>query len=130
MAQLSNLHALEPGFRDTLLTKWNSPAVGGVLRARGSLADAVTMIQKAGDSLTARQQADAEAHGFRACALASCARREATVKHFKLCSGCEAVAYCCDEHAVEDWRAGHRKACKALKAAGARPQASAERGGV
>ena len=62
--------------------------------------------------------ADAERLGLRRCALASCGATEAHALHFKRCTGCRAVVYCCREHQVEGWP-GHKKACKAARKAAA-----------
>jgi hypothetical protein len=40
--------------------------------------------------------------GRRHCALASCAAAELSVGHFKLCSACRRVAYCCAAHQAAD----------------------------
>jgi hypothetical protein len=70
------------------------------------------------EDLNARQQqiaaADAARHGLRRCALPSCDAQEAHPKLFKLCSRCNATAYCCKQHQTEDWQR-HKRAdgCKA-----------------
>jgi hypothetical protein len=46
----------------------------------------------------------------RSCA--QCGARETEPKLYKLCSRCGAVAYCCKEHQVQHWRAGHKAACR------------------
>ena len=51
---------------------------------------------------------------LRACALASCAAREAHEAQFKKCAACLTVCYCCREHQVADWPA-HKVACKAAR---------------
>ena len=52
----------------------------------------------------------------RFCALAGCGAKEAHPAHFKSCSACCTVVYCCQEHNVEDWPA-HKAACKAARKA-------------
>ena len=66
--------------------------------------------------------ADLAAHGLLLCALLSCGKKELTVREFKVCSACKAVAYCCAEHGALHWTAAHKRECKALKAAGAKSQ--------
>ena len=111
-----------------MVAKWASPAVADVLRARGSLRIGVAVVQQVGDNQEARMRADVAARGFRHCGLPSCGRRETTVRHFKLCGGCDAVAYCCDEHHDSHWKEGHRRECGALPRAGAKPPSTADRG--
>ena len=53
---------------------------------------------------------------LRACALASCAAREAHEAQFKKCAACLTVSYCCREHQLTDWPA-HKAACKAARKA-------------
>ena len=59
--------------------------------------------------------------GLRSCGLASCGATEAHVNHFKRCSACKAVVYCCKEHHLADWPA-HKAACKAARKAAAEDQ--------
>ncbi len=47
---------------------------------------------------------------LRTCAM--CDARETEPRLFKLCSRCGGAAYCCKEHQVAHWRAGHKKECK------------------
>ena len=56
--------------------------------------------------------------GLRSCGLASCGAKEAHVDHFKRCSACKMVVYCCREHQLEDWPA-HKRECKAARKAAA-----------
>lgn len=59
---------------------------------------------------------DVAKNGLKRCGLVTCAKREASVLAFKACSACRAVWYCCPEHALEDWGAGHKKACSRVHA--------------
>ena len=68
-----------------------------------------------------RQRADEALHGFRACALPSCERREKIVLEFNICSACKAVAYCSPECAALHWSRVHKNECARLKAEGAKP---------
>ena len=98
-----------------------------VLHSRGSL-QGVAGLKQTTSADEARHLKDVAARGFRRCGLSSCGKREATVCHFKLCNGCDAVAYCCDEHHDVHWREGHRRECGALRRAGAKPPSTADRG--
>lgn len=51
------------------------------------------------------------------CALASCACAEPSSGVFKMCSGCQSVAYCCLEHQAADWKA-HKKVCREKQGTG------------
>jgi hypothetical protein len=52
------------------------------------------------------------------CALPTCGAQEVHASHFKRCSACSAVVYCCKEHQVQDWPA-HKAACRAARKAAA-----------
>jgi hypothetical protein len=60
--------------------------------------------------------ATAAARGLHFCALHSCGAQEVHASHFKRCSACSAVVYCCKEHQVQDWPA-HKAACRAARKA-------------
>jgi hypothetical protein len=65
--------------------------------------------------ITANAAAAASAApGLRTCGLESCGAREQHPKHFRPCSACRGVAYCCDRHKSEDWPS-HKAACKAAR---------------
>jgi hypothetical protein len=64
----------------------------------------------------------AEAASARSCAYLSCFNltmesREAEGKPTQKCGQCRSVRYCSRACSVEDWRAGHKRVCKALAAA-------------
>ena len=64
----------------------------------------------------------AQAAGGRSCAYLWCANlamegREAEGKPTQKCGQCRPVRYCSRACSVEDWRAGHKRVCKALAAA-------------
>ena len=64
----------------------------------------------------------AHAAGGRSCAYLCCANlamegREAEGKLTQKCGQCRSVRYCSRACSVEDWRAGHKRVCKALAAA-------------
>jgi hypothetical protein len=40
------------------------------------------------------------------------------VDHFKRCSACKTIVYCCKEHQLEHWPA-HKRECKAARKAAA-----------
>ena len=117
---------VDPAFHAAVMAKWTKPAVADVLRGRGSLQRGVSFIQEDDNVIEALKRADVAARGYRACGLPSCGKREVTVRHFKLCGGCDAVAYCCDEHHDAHWTEGHRRECRHLRAAGARPPSTAD----
>ena len=125
----SPMSCLDHAFRAAVVAKWRSPAVVGALRSRGLLGarapnpevEASTAAARA-----AREREDIAAKGFRRCALPSCGLREATIRQFKVCSASFAVAYCSAEHAALHWADAHRRECKALKAAGAKPLTTTE----
>ena len=102
---------------------WQRLQRSGVLEACHVEASVQTTARSRSE-LTAAVKASAAAPGLRTCALAGCGAREAHPAHFKSCSACRAVVYCCQEHNVEGWPA-HRKACKAACKA-----AAAEKGGA
>ena len=58
--------------------------------------------------------AAAAAPGLRTCGLETCGAREQHPSHFKSCSACRGMAYCCKEHQTEHWPA-HKAACKAAR---------------
>ena len=93
----------------------------GVLRERG-IDEAVKQLETAPDhdlilNDAVRVQAR-EADALRSCALETCGAKEEHLQHFKRCSACKAVVYCCKEHQVQDWPA-HKAACKAARKAAA-----------
>ena len=45
-----------------------------------------------------------------------CGAREDEPKHYKVCARCCAVAYCCKDHQVAHWKAGHKRDCKSVAA--------------
>lgn len=110
-------------FGTRLAASWERPSVLDRLQALGLPAMSVAMAQRYSSEAQrakARTAARADARsGLRCCALASCGARELRVAHFKLCSRCRSVAYCSAEHGAEDWRAGHKRQCKALAEAAA-----------
>lgn len=115
-------------FGARLAASWERPSVLDRLQALGLPAMSVAMAQRystEAQRAKARKNARTEARtedrsGLRCCALASCGARELHVAHFKLCSRCRSVAYCSAEHGAEDWRAGHKRQCKALAEAAAK----------
>jgi hypothetical protein len=107
-----------------LVAPWRRVQASGVLQQRRvSYVAAQTRARCAASRAAA--EAEASAHGLRACALPSCGAREAHVSHFKLCAACKTVAYCGKAHQAEDW-ARHKAACKAARAAAAASAAAEE----
>ncbi len=60
--------------------------------------------------------ATAAARGLHFCALHTCGAQEVHASHFKRCSACLSVVYCCKEHQVQDWPA-HKAVCRAARKA-------------
>ena len=67
-----------------------------------------------GRKLAAAVDKSLTAPGLCSCALPGCGATEAHPTHFKSCSACRTVVYCCREHQVAGWPA-HKKACKAAR---------------
>ena len=102
---------------------WERLQRSGVLQARRidtGIADVLAEQQ----ALQAAIQSSMMAPGLRTCALPGCGAKEAHPAHFKNCTACRAVVYCCREHQVEGWP-GHKKACKAARKAAAAAEAGA-----
>jgi hypothetical protein len=81
------------------------------------LASSLDKTKRGWDAANARELR----RGLRSCGLASCGAKEAHVDHFKRCSACKTVVYCCKEHQLEHWPA-HKAACKAARKAAAEGQ--------
>ena len=105
-------HDHDPIFYASMLRKWRSDAVCGVLRARGVLQTGTAKHKKNNAGFEGRKRADIAKHGLRDCALPSCDKTEKTVKEFSLCAGCRSQVYCCLEHQALDWSAHKRRAVK------------------
>ena len=118
--QLLASTVMEPSFRAALEARWARADVGAKLRVRGTVVEraAVASIKNARN---AAQRADVAEHGLLVCALPGCDKREGTIREFKVCSACRAVAYCSAEHGGLHWAGEHKHECKDLKAAGAKP---------
>lgn len=72
------------------------------------------------DEKTVRDEkaaADLARHGLRRCTLPDCGATEPHPKAFKLCGRCKSTAYCCPEHAAQDWRRHKRAECSRPAAA-------------
>ena len=52
------------------------------------------------------------ARGWTPRPCAHCGAREPEPHVFKVCSRCRDPAYCCREHQVAHWKAGHKAACR------------------
>ena len=103
---------LDARFYDALMSAWRAPEFLAALNLHGSMGEATSGSCEAENARAqARAAADVAAVGLRTCALPACGAREATVRQFKVCSGCRRVAYCCAEHAKAHWKAGHKREC-------------------
>jgi hypothetical protein len=98
-----------------ILAAWRRLQSSGVLQRRGILQHmrAVTAYTT---RATATAAATAAARGLRVCALPTCGAQEVHASHFKRCSACLSVVYCCKEHQVQDWPA-HKASCHAARKA-------------
>ena len=117
-----NQGCLDPTFRTALLTKWSSREVRNSVRAQNPTRARPNDLAVVQADMMDRQRADEALHGFRACALPSCERLEKSVREFKMCSACKAVAYCSPECAALHWSRAHKNECARFKAEGAKPQ--------
>ena len=91
------------------------------LRMRGTIEERTAIVNDTIAEYDAAQTADVAEHGLLVCALPGCDKQEVTVREFKVCSACRAVAYCSTEHGGLHWAGGHKHVCKDLKSAGAKP---------
>ena len=112
---------IEPSFRAALEARWTSPDVVASLRMRGTVEQRTARFNDVYAEREAAQRAYVAEHGLLVCALPGCDKKEVTVREFKVCSACRAVAYCSAEHGGLHWAGGHKHVCKELKAAGAKP---------
>ena len=119
--QLLTSRVMEPSFRVALEARWTSPDVVASLRMRGTIEESMALVNTQDADREAAQRADVAEHGLLICALPGCDKQEVTVREFKVCSACRAVAYCSAEHGGLHWARGHKHECKELKAAGAKP---------
>jgi len=87
-----------------LTTKWQRLQQSGVMGTRGLLNEQLRLMKRTSQlNDVAAVDAAMSAPGLRSCALAGCAAKEAHPQHFKSCSACRTVVYCCREHQVEGW---------------------------
>ena len=112
---------MEPPFRAALEARWTSPGLVACLRTHGTFEKSAAYFQSVNARGDAAHAADVAEHGFLVCALPGCYKKEVTVREFKVCSACKAVAYCSAEHGGLHWAWGHKHECNDLKAAGAKP---------
>ena len=101
-----------------------SPRSSGLLQERDIVAGAAHFRDLASASNAANAARLASAT-LKCCLLLSCAARELHPGHYKRCSACHGVVYCCREHQLEDWPA-HKAACKAARKAAAEEAGGAE----
>ena len=123
--QLLASTVIKPSFRAALEARWTSPDVVASLRMRGTEEQQKTLFNHLSAEREAAERADVAEHGLLVCAFPGCDKQEVTVREFKVCSACRAVAYCSAEHGGLHWAGGHKHKCKDLKAAGAKPARAA-----
>ena len=117
------VHTTEHSFRNALEARWTSPDMVAGFRRRGTLERSFikALVDDVCAGREAAQRSDVAEHGLLVCAFPGCDKREVTVREFKVCSACWAVAYCSAEHGGLHWAGDHKHECKDLKAAGAKP---------
>jgi hypothetical protein len=98
-----------------ILTAWRRLQSSGVLQRRRIL-ECVSAVTAYNTHAAATAAAAAVARGLRFCALHTCDAQEVHASHFKRCSACLTVVYCCKEHQVQGWPA-HKAACRAARKA-------------
>ena len=105
----------DPRLLQLMKDAWRRLRQSGVLEKRGILDERKfgELTASYGQYVVAAKAA-LSAPGLRCCELASCGAREAHSQHFKSCTACLGVVYCCREHQVADWPA-HKAACKAAR---------------
>jgi hypothetical protein len=105
--------------RTRILSAWHRLQSSGVLQRRGIL-QGMSVVTAHNTHATATAAATAAARGLRFCALHTCGAQEVHASHFKRCSACLGVVYCCKEHQVQGWPA-HKAACRAARKAAEQP---------
>ena len=63
------------------------------LRMRWTAEKSTALLNDLSAKRDAAQHADVAEHGLLVCALPGCDKQEVTVREFKVCSACRAVAY-------------------------------------
>ena len=111
------LLGLDAGLAQMLADAWQRLQRSGVLQAR-RIEERIAGLAAGQQAFRAAVQSSLTAPGRRSCALPGCGAVEAHLEHFKSCSKCRTVVYCCREHQVEGWPS-HMAACKAARKAAA-----------
>jgi hypothetical protein len=102
---------------------WTRVQASGVLQRRGLIIAYADMTSAVAEGMRECKAVNARkaSRGLRSCGLASCGAKEAHVDHYKRCSACKTIVYCCKEHQLADWPA-HKAACKAARKAAAKEE--------
>ncbi len=98
-----------------ILAAWRRLQSSGVLQRRGIL-QGLSFNDAFVAHASATAAATAAVRGLHFCALHTCGAQEVHASHFKRCSACLGVVYCCKEHQVQGWPA-HKAACRAARKA-------------
>ncbi|KAI1320204.1 hypothetical protein EDD11_001809 [Mortierella claussenii] len=78
---------------------------------RAIIADQIAAEEaSAGQSSSAPQKVDAA--GLKTCAAKGCGKKETKKDQFQRCAGCKKRYFCSRLCQVNDWKEGHKKACK------------------
>jgi hypothetical protein len=115
-------------WHELILAAWRRLRSSTILQRRGILEQASFNAAAAAHG-TATAAATAVARGLLVCALHTCGAQEVHASHFKRCSACLSVVYCCKEHQVQDWPV-HKAACRAARKSKAAEQDGDEASGA
>jgi hypothetical protein len=115
-------------WHELILAAWRRLQSSSILQRRSILEQASFNAAAAAHG-SATAAATAVARGLLVCALRICGAQEVHASHFKRCSACLSVVYCCKEHQVQDWPA-HKAACRAARKSKAAEQDAGEASGA